>query len=177
MRATVGLSLFRYSIPFMRESDCTIRTRLMKSGVVISHLLFLCAASTPAVNTGAIHTSTRTPKPALSLSAPAQRISARERCTVMVFVHVPDTIKITPRRDRHRAPRQTFVQRKEPHPLRMPSGAGICFVCAGGAPDALVPQRAGRIFSHSLHDAHEGPTQPHFFAAIARSSVRPVHTT
>jgi hypothetical protein len=159
----------------MCESGCILRTPLIKSGVLIPHFLFRCAASSSAVYTGEKHFATGTPKPALSLSVAPPSISARERCALIVVVHVPDAIKITSRRDRGRArrtPRQTLVQRKERHPLCIPSGASICSVCALGAPDVLAPQRAGRLFPRLLHDAHEGRTQPHSFATIARSSAR-----
>jgi hypothetical protein len=175
IRATVGLSSLRYTISLMCESGCIIRTPLTKSNVVISHRIFLCAASSAAVNTDATHTSTRTPRPALSLSVHAQSISARGRCALIVPVHVPDAIKITPRRDRgqaRRAPRQTYVQRIELHPLRIPSGAGICPVCARRAPDVFVSQCAARIFPRSLHGAHTGRNQSHSCAAITRSSAR-----
>jgi hypothetical protein len=45
MRATIDLSSLRYSISFMCESGYFVRTPLMKHGVVIAHLLILCAAS------------------------------------------------------------------------------------------------------------------------------------
>jgi hypothetical protein len=160
----------------MRESGCIIRTPLIKSSVVVSHLLFLCAAFSSAVYTDEIYFSTGTPKSALSLSVPAQSISARERCALIVVFHAPDAIKITPRRDRGRARRaaqQTNVQRKQLHPLRIPSVTGSCSVCARGAPDVLVPQRAGRIFSRSPHDAHEGRTHPAILLRHHRSLVRP----
>jgi hypothetical protein len=64
-----------------------------------------------------------------------------------------------------------FSEERAPASLRT-QRLCICSACARGAPDVLVPQHAGRIFSRSLHGAQEGRTQPRSFAAIARSSAR-----
>jgi hypothetical protein len=76
---------------FRRESGCIVYTPLMKSGLVILHLLFLCAASSSAVNTGEIYLSIGISKSALSLSSGAEHQRTRA-------VH-PDCLRPCPGRD------------------------------------------------------------------------------
>jgi hypothetical protein len=157
----------------MCESGCILPTPLIKSGVLIPHSLFRCAASSSAVYTGEKHFATGTPKPALSLSVPAPSISARERSALIVFVYVPDAINITPRRDRgqaRRAPRQTFVRTiLFAYPAAL---ASVLFMLAALPTSSFLSAPGASFFSRSLHDTQEGRTQLHYFAAIARSSAR-----